>query len=126
MNKAVELFRRHPFRAVALLGFATLAVFFLLNTVGFLGSSWDACEDARMRRGSAQTDTMFKSAQADVKKFCEPDEAWATPSQSQDKSVPSTGQTKTNGAPRFSKDMEKLRQEIFNSATPTPEPVGVR
>ena len=33
MNKAVELFRRHPFRAVVMLGLASLAVFFLLDTV---------------------------------------------------------------------------------------------
>ena len=70
MNKAVELFRRHPFRAVVVLWLAGLTVFFLLNTVGFLGSSWDACEDARIRQRGAQTDTMFRYARADVEKFC--------------------------------------------------------
>ena len=52
MNKAVELFetvlelfQRNPFRAVVVLWLTGLTVFFLLNTMGFLGSSWDACED---------------------------------------------------------------------------------
>lgn len=30
--------------------------------VGVPWSTWDACDDARMRRQSARTDTMFRSA----------------------------------------------------------------
>jgi hypothetical protein len=114
MNKAVELFRRHQFRAVALLGFATLAGFLLLNTVGFLGSSWDACEDARMRRGSAKTDTMFKSARDDVKKFCEPDETWATPTP-----IPTPIPTLS---PESQKERPSLFELVYGTSQPTPSP----
>jgi len=79
MNKGLELFRRHPFRVVVVLWLAAITGFILWNTAGLPGSSYDACEDARMRRGSAKTDTMFSHALVDVEKFCEPQEEFPTP-----------------------------------------------
>ena len=55
-------------------GVLMLALVYYVATVGLPWSTWDACDDARTRRQTASTDTMFRSAERDVGLFCPQEE----------------------------------------------------
>ena len=55
-------------------GVLILAIAIYVALVGVPWSTWDACDDARERRQTSRTDTMFRSAERDVALFCPQEE----------------------------------------------------
>lgn len=100
--QAVGLFRRHLFSIIVLAWLAALT----LVVIGLPGSSWDACEDARIRRQTARTDGMFGKANRDVALFCPPEEAAIRA---------------TNETPEKTPLIRRIKR-----GTPTPEAVGAQ